>query len=71
MLLVKPGDPVELTAVLARLDRDRDELASLGRAARANVAENFTWERCGTATVAAYADALNGPTETKTEAVVV
>ena len=31
---------------------------ALGRQARANVEANFTWARCGQATVAAYEDAL-------------
>jgi teichuronic acid biosynthesis glycosyltransferase TuaC len=58
MLLVTPGAPAELAALLERLDADRAALAELGAAARATVAAHFTWERCGEATVAAYADVL-------------
>lgn len=58
MLKVTPGDPGELTALLERLDRDRDELARLGAAARATVAAHFTWAQCGEQTHAAYAQVL-------------
>ncbi|HET9074641.1 MAG TPA: glycosyltransferase [Solirubrobacteraceae bacterium] len=58
MLTVPPGDPGALATLLARLDADRVELARLGAAARATVAEHFTWARCGTATVAAYREVL-------------
>jgi glycosyltransferase involved in cell wall biosynthesis len=57
MILVEPDDPGALATVLERLTADRSELARLGAAARATVAANFTWERCGTETVAAYAAA--------------
>jgi glycosyltransferase involved in cell wall biosynthesis len=58
MLLVAPDDPGALAAVIARLSRDPGELARLGAAARQMVATNFTWERCGVETVAAYQVAL-------------
>ena len=58
MILVEPGDPGALAAVLDRLTSDRPELARLGAAARQTVAANFTWERCGAETVAAYRAAL-------------
>jgi teichuronic acid biosynthesis glycosyltransferase TuaC len=58
MLLVRPGDIDELVALLTRLDGDRAELARLGHSARATVAANFTWERCGENTLAAYEQAL-------------
>jgi teichuronic acid biosynthesis glycosyltransferase TuaC len=58
MLLVAPGDPGELASVIERLVGDRAELARLGAAARETVAANFTWERCGVETVAAYQAAL-------------
>lgn len=58
MVLVKPGDVGELAAVIERLVGDRAELARLGAAARETVAANFTWERCGAETVAAYRAAL-------------
>ncbi|MBV9944957.1 MAG: glycosyltransferase family 4 protein [Solirubrobacterales bacterium] len=58
MVLVEPDDPAALAAVLDRLTVDRAELARLGAAARETVAANFTWERCGVETVAAYREAL-------------
>jgi glycosyltransferase involved in cell wall biosynthesis len=59
MILVEPDDPAGLAGVLARLTADRSELARLGAAARETVAANFTWERCGVETVAAYRAALD------------
>ena len=58
MLLVEPGDAAALAAVIDRLSADRDELRRLGAAARETVAANFTWERSGAETVAAYRQAL-------------
>ncbi|HSC03134.1 MAG TPA: glycosyltransferase [Solirubrobacteraceae bacterium] len=58
MVLVEPDDPGGLASVLDRLTTDRSELARLGAAARETVAANFTWERCGVETVAAYQAAL-------------
>jgi glycosyltransferase involved in cell wall biosynthesis len=58
MVLVEPDDPGGLAGVLDRLTGDRAELARLGAAARETVAANFTWERCGVETVAAYEAAL-------------
>ena len=58
MVLVEPDDPGALAAVLDRLTGDRCELVRLGAAARETVAANFTWERCGIETVAAYGSAL-------------
>jgi teichuronic acid biosynthesis glycosyltransferase TuaC len=58
MVLVAPDDPGALAAELDRLTSDRSELTRLGAAARATVAANFTWERCGVETVAAYRAAL-------------
>ena len=58
MILVEPDDPGALAGVLDRLTGDRSELARLGAAARETVAANFTWERCGRETVAAYRAAL-------------
>jgi glycosyltransferase involved in cell wall biosynthesis len=57
-VLVPPGDPERLAAQLDELLDERSYLRELGRQARATVAERFTWERCGAATVAAYEDAL-------------
>jgi teichuronic acid biosynthesis glycosyltransferase TuaC len=59
MLLVDPGDVEGLVALLRRCDADRRELAALGVAARDTVAANFTWERCGARTVAAYERVLS------------
>jgi glycosyltransferase involved in cell wall biosynthesis len=58
MILVEPDDPGALAGMLERLVVDRSELARLGAAARETVAANFTWERCGSETVAAYRAAL-------------
>lgn len=58
MILVEPDDPGGLAGVLDRLTADRSELVRLGAAARETVAANFTWERCGVETVAAYRAAL-------------
>ena len=58
MLLVEPDDARGLAAVIERLTTDRDELRRLGLAARETVAANFTWERSGSETVAAYRRAL-------------
>jgi len=58
MILVEPGDAAGLATVIERLSADRSELARLGAAARETVAANFTWERCGVETVAAYQAAL-------------
>ncbi|HVW19514.1 MAG TPA: glycosyltransferase [Solirubrobacteraceae bacterium] len=49
--MLRAGDD-DLEAALRRALRERDEL---GAAARATVAEHFTWEACGRATVDAYA----------------
>jgi glycosyltransferase involved in cell wall biosynthesis len=58
MRLVPPGDPEALAAELRTLLDDATWRRELGAAARANVEANFTWERCGRETVAAYEDAL-------------
>jgi glycosyltransferase involved in cell wall biosynthesis len=58
MLLIEPGDAAGLATLIDRLSADRDELRRLGAAARETVAANFTWERCGSETVAAYRAAL-------------
>jgi glycosyltransferase involved in cell wall biosynthesis len=57
MVLVAPGDVGELATELERLCGDRAELRRLGAAARATATANFTWDRCGERTVAAYRDA--------------
>ena len=58
MVLVAPGDARELASAIERMTADRSELTRLGAAARETVAANFTWERCGAQTVAAYRAAL-------------
>jgi glycosyltransferase involved in cell wall biosynthesis len=58
MVLVAPDDPAALAAEIQRLTADSAELRRLGAAARETVAANFTWERCGAETVAAYQAAL-------------
>jgi glycosyltransferase involved in cell wall biosynthesis len=56
--LVAPGDPEALAAELRALLDDAAWRRELGDGARATVKRAFTWERCGTATVQAYEDAL-------------
>jgi len=56
--LVPPGDPETLAAEIRALVDDPGWRRELGEAARATVASEFTWERCGQATVAAYEEAL-------------
>jgi glycosyltransferase involved in cell wall biosynthesis len=58
MRLVPPGDPEALAQELRTLLEDAAYRRELGIAARANVEANFTWERCGRETVAAYEAAL-------------
>ena len=57
--LVDPGRPAALAHELGALLGDPRRRAELGARARRNVRENFSWERCGRETVAAYAEALN------------
>ena len=56
--LVAPAEPEEIARELDALLSDGALRAELGAAARATVAEHFTWPACGRATVAAYAQAL-------------
>jgi glycosyltransferase involved in cell wall biosynthesis len=56
--LVPARNPPVLTAILDALLADPQRRATLGHAARATVADGFTWERCGAETVAVYAAAL-------------
>ena len=56
--LVAPRSPGALAACLRELLGDPDRRRALGAAARATVEREFTWERCGEQTVAAYAQAL-------------
>ncbi|MCU0314834.1 MAG: glycosyltransferase [Solirubrobacteraceae bacterium] len=56
--LVPPGDVERLAGAIDALTADRALLRDLGAQARATVERAFTWEACGRATVAAYAEAL-------------
>ncbi|MGZ4294003.1 MAG: glycosyltransferase [Solirubrobacteraceae bacterium] len=58
--LVPPGDPRALAAAIDGLLGDPARLGTLGTAARETVAREFTWERCGRETVAAYEEVLGG-----------
>jgi teichuronic acid biosynthesis glycosyltransferase TuaC len=58
MRLVPPGDVEALARELHAILSEPAYLADLGERARHTVAEHFTWEACGRATVAAYEDAL-------------
>jgi glycosyltransferase involved in cell wall biosynthesis len=58
--LVAPRDPDALAGAIERLLSDRGRLAELSAAARQTVAANFTWERSGARTVAAYEEVLGG-----------
>jgi teichuronic acid biosynthesis glycosyltransferase TuaC len=53
-LLVPPGDIERLTQRIDELLSDPHRLREAGLRARASVAANFTWERCGEQTLAAY-----------------
>jgi glycosyltransferase involved in cell wall biosynthesis len=57
-VLVPPGDIERLTQRIEELLTDRQRLREAGQRARATVAANFTWERCGAETVAAYRDVM-------------
>jgi teichuronic acid biosynthesis glycosyltransferase TuaC len=57
-LLVPPGDIERLTQRIDELLSDRHRLREAGQRARATVAANFTWERCGEQTRAAYEDVI-------------
>jgi teichuronic acid biosynthesis glycosyltransferase TuaC len=56
--LVPPRSPAILAERLRRLLSDGDARRALGARARETVAREFTWERCGEQTVAAYEEAL-------------
>jgi glycosyltransferase involved in cell wall biosynthesis len=56
--LVAPGDPEALASELGALLDEPHWRRELGAAARATVEAEFSWERCGRATVAAYERAL-------------
>jgi teichuronic acid biosynthesis glycosyltransferase TuaC len=54
LVLVPPGDIERLTQRIDELLSDSHRLHEARQRARATVASNFTWERCGAQTVAAY-----------------
>lgn len=56
--LVPPEDPSALAACLRAIIEDPGARLALGAAARATVQREFTWQRCGEQTVAAYREAL-------------
>jgi len=58
MVLVPPGDVEALAGAISTLLSDAPYRRELCLEARATVQRAFTWERCGTATVAAYEEAL-------------
>jgi teichuronic acid biosynthesis glycosyltransferase TuaC len=57
-LLVPPGDIERLSQRIDELLSDPRRLREAGQRARATVAANFTWERCGEQTLAAYGHVL-------------
>jgi teichuronic acid biosynthesis glycosyltransferase TuaC len=57
-LLVPPGDIERLSQRIDELLSDPRRLREAGQRARATVAANFTWERCGEQTLAAYRQVL-------------
>jgi teichuronic acid biosynthesis glycosyltransferase TuaC len=57
-LLVPPGDIERLTQRIDELLSDPRRLRETGQRAHATVAANFTWERCGEQTLAAYRHVL-------------
>ena len=57
-LLVPPGDIERLTQRIDELLSDPHRLREAGQRARATVAANFTWSRCGEQTLAAYQHVL-------------
>jgi glycosyltransferase involved in cell wall biosynthesis len=54
LVLVPPGDIERLTQRIDELLCDSQRLREAAQRARATVAENFSWERCGEETLAAY-----------------
>ena len=58
--LVTPRDPRALATAIDGLLRDSARRADLSAQARTTVAREFTWERCGHETVAAYEEVLRG-----------
>jgi teichuronic acid biosynthesis glycosyltransferase TuaC len=62
LLLVPPRDPDAIAERIGELLGDPSELDRLGEAARATARNEFSWKRCGKATVNAYERAIEeGP----------
>ncbi len=59
-LLVPPGDIERLSQRIDELLSDPQRLREAAQRARATVAANFTWERCGAQTLEAYQSVLAG-----------
>ncbi len=57
-MLVPPGDIERLSQRIDELLSDPHRLREASQRARATVAAHFTWERCGSETLAAYAHVL-------------
>jgi teichuronic acid biosynthesis glycosyltransferase TuaC len=60
IVLVAPRDPRALAGAIDGLLRDSARRAALSAQARETVAREFTWERCGHETIAAYEEVLRG-----------
>ncbi|HXP28928.1 MAG TPA: glycosyltransferase, partial [Solirubrobacteraceae bacterium] len=58
LVLVPPGDIERLTQRIDELLSDSHRLHEARQRARETVASNFTWERCGAQTLAAYERAM-------------
>jgi len=58
MVLVPPGDIERLSQRIDELLSDPHRLREAGKRARDTVTANFTWERCGRQTLAAYEHVL-------------
>jgi glycosyltransferase involved in cell wall biosynthesis len=61
MVLVPPADVEALAGAIAEVMSSPPALRALSEAARRTARAHFTWEACGRATVAAYAEALGRP----------
>jgi glycosyltransferase involved in cell wall biosynthesis len=57
-MLVPPGDIERLTQRIDELLSDPPRLREAAQRARATIAANFTWERCGEQTLCAYREAI-------------
>jgi glycosyltransferase involved in cell wall biosynthesis len=57
-MLVPPGDIERLSQRIDELLSDPQRLREAAQRARATIAANFTWERCGEQTLAAYGEVL-------------